>query len=82
MSTQQSATGRFRIGDRVVVRERFPAGHIRTPFYIRGKRGIDLIFKRIELWPCNLTFFGAHLAKLAHGKADLALFAHGAHQIY
>ena len=40
MSTQQSATGRFRIGDRVVVRERFPAGHIRTPFYIRGKRGI------------------------------------------
>ncbi len=30
----------FSIGDRVVVRERYPDGHIRTPYYIRGKRGV------------------------------------------
>jgi nitrile hydratase subunit beta len=31
---------RFRAGDRVEVREAFPLGHVRTPFYIRGKAGI------------------------------------------
>lgn len=32
--------GRFRIGERVVVREHYPDGHIRTPYYIRGKHGV------------------------------------------
>jgi nitrile hydratase len=31
---------RFNPGDRVTVRKAFPPGHIRTPFYIRGKTGI------------------------------------------
>ena len=31
---------RFRAGDVVAVREAFPTGHVRTPFYIRGKRGV------------------------------------------
>ena len=31
---------RFAPGDRVRVREAHPSGHIRTPYYIRGKRGI------------------------------------------
>jgi nitrile hydratase len=31
---------RFRAGDAVTVREAFPIGHVRTPFYIRGKRGV------------------------------------------
>lgn len=30
---------RFREGDRVRVQWRFPIGHIRTPFYLRGKTG-------------------------------------------
>ena len=30
----------FRPGDRVLVREDFPPGHIRTPVYVRGKTGI------------------------------------------
>jgi hypothetical protein len=30
---------RFRAGDRVEVRKAFPIGHVRTPFYIRGKTG-------------------------------------------
>lgn len=32
---------RFRTGDKVRVSSRYPAaGHIRTPFYIRGKEGV------------------------------------------
>jgi nitrile hydratase len=30
---------RFRPGDRVVVRRAYPIGHVRTPYYIRGKQG-------------------------------------------
>lgn len=30
----------FHPGDRVLVREDFPPGHIRTPVYVRGKTGI------------------------------------------
>ena len=35
-----SVAARFKLGDRVRVREMFPLGHIRTPWYIRGKSGI------------------------------------------
>jgi len=30
---------RFHTGDRVRVREAYPIGHVRTPYYIRGKQG-------------------------------------------
>jgi nitrile hydratase len=30
----------FATGDRVRVRVAFPPGHVRTPFYIRGKTGV------------------------------------------
>jgi nitrile hydratase len=30
----------FSAGDRVRVRRAYPPGHVRTPFYIRGKTGI------------------------------------------
>src|SRR5437764_11792462 len=30
----------LRVGERVRVRLAFPPGHIRTPFYIRGKTGV------------------------------------------
>ncbi|MEM7222469.1 MAG: SH3-like domain-containing protein [Pseudomonadota bacterium] len=33
-------SSRFSPGDRVRVRLAFPSGHIRTPFYARGKRGV------------------------------------------
>ena len=33
-------TARFAPGERVNVRRAYPPGHIRTPFYIRGKSGI------------------------------------------
>jgi nitrile hydratase len=32
-------TGRFRVGDRVKVRAADPPGHVRTPWYIRGREG-------------------------------------------
>jgi len=31
---------RFQIGDKVHVQKIFPPGHIRTPYYIRGKMGV------------------------------------------
>lgn len=31
---------RFKAGDAVRVRKVYPLGHIRTPFYIRGQRGV------------------------------------------
>jgi nitrile hydratase len=33
-------SARFRTGDAVAVRAAYPPGHIRTPYYIRGKRGV------------------------------------------
>lgn len=33
-------TRRFNVGDPVVVKQSFPPGHRRTPYYIRGKRGV------------------------------------------
>lgn len=33
-------SARFAPGDRVVVDKRYPRGHCRTPFYIRGKAGV------------------------------------------
>ncbi len=29
----------FRIGDRVTVRAAYPPGHVRAPFYVRGRTG-------------------------------------------
>jgi Nitrile hydratase beta subunit, C-terminal len=31
---------RYRSGDRVKVRAAYPPGHVRTPFYIRGRSGV------------------------------------------
>lgn len=31
---------RFQIGDRVKVIKAYPPGHVRTPFYIRGRTGV------------------------------------------
>ena len=40
-STYTAAPGhRFKVGDPVVIRRAFPPGHRRTPYYIRGKRGV------------------------------------------
>ncbi|MEZ5936122.1 MAG: nitrile hydratase subunit beta [Alphaproteobacteria bacterium] len=30
----------FEPGDRVRVRKAFPPGHVRTPFYVRGREGV------------------------------------------
>ena len=33
-------SARFQAGDRVRVREACPPGHVRTPYYLRGKEGV------------------------------------------
>jgi nitrile hydratase beta subunit-like protein len=35
-----AVAARFHAGDRVKVREAYPIGHVRTPYYIRGKHGV------------------------------------------
>jgi nitrile hydratase len=35
-----SEVTRFAPGDRVRVRAAYPIGHVRTPYYIRGQRGV------------------------------------------
>jgi nitrile hydratase subunit beta len=40
MARPDAAEPRFRPGDAVTVRALYPLGHVRTPWYIRGKRGV------------------------------------------
>jgi len=40
MPAPEAVQARFREGDRVAVRNAYPLGHVRTPFYARGKRGV------------------------------------------
>ena len=35
----------FRVGDRVRVRDDYPAGHFRTPVYVRGRVGTVVAFR-------------------------------------
>ncbi|MBK5549095.1 nitrile hydratase subunit beta [Pseudomonas sp. TH03] len=45
-------TGRspFEVGDRVVVRDEYVAGHVRMPGYVRGKEGV-IRHRTTEQWP-------------------------------
>jgi nitrile hydratase subunit beta len=63
MSTQQASAQRFNIGDQVVVRQSYPSGHIRTPYYIRGKHGI--VADRIGQFP------NPEIAALGGGSQEL-----------
>jgi Nitrile hydratase beta subunit, C-terminal len=54
-------TPRFKPGDAVTVRRAYPPGHIRTPYYIRGKRGV------VE----RLCGSFANPEELAHGRSGL-----------
>ena len=40
MTKTDAIEPRFRPGDRVTVRAAYPVGHVRTPYYIRGKSGV------------------------------------------
>jgi nitrile hydratase subunit beta len=40
MAIADAAEPIFKAGDAVVVRVAFPIGHVRTPYYIRGKSGV------------------------------------------
>jgi nitrile hydratase len=40
----------FEVGDRVVVRDEYVAGHVRMPAYVRGKEGI-IRHRTSEKWP-------------------------------
>lgn len=40
MQEGKSEPVRFSAGDRVTVKSLYPIGHVRTPFYIRGKQGV------------------------------------------
>ena len=45
MSTEPGVSARFVRGDRVKVNLRYPAGHHRTPWYIKGRTGrVDAVY--------------------------------------
>jgi nitrile hydratase len=57
------SAGRFKAGDRVTVRTDDRPGHIRTPYYIRGKMGwIERVYGEF-LNPESLAFGGSGLPK-------------------
>lgn len=47
-----AVTGRppFEVGDHVVVRDEYFAGHVRMPGYVRGKQGV-ILHRTTEKWP-------------------------------
>lgn len=51
-SGRAALTGRapFEVGDRVVVRNEYVAGHVRMPAYVRGKTGV-VLHRTAEKWP-------------------------------
>ena len=40
MAQAEPIQTRFQTGDRVTVRAAYPIGHVRAPYYIRGKPGV------------------------------------------
>jgi nitrile hydratase len=40
MTSSERVEPKFAVGDIVAVRAVYPLGHVRTPFYIRGRRGV------------------------------------------
>jgi nitrile hydratase subunit beta len=54
-------TRRFKAGDAVRVRDDHPPGHIRTPVYLRGKRGV--VLRDFGAWP--------NPEDLAYGRSGL-----------
>lgn len=59
------AGGRFKAGDRVRVRMALPAGHCRTPAYIRGKTGTVEVVHGVFRNPESLAYGGEGLPKQA-----------------
>jgi len=57
--------GRFKPGDRVRVRVGLPAGHCRTPAYIRGKTGRVEVVHGVFRNPEALAYGGEGLPKQA-----------------
>ena len=51
----------FSAGDRVVVRPAFPPGHVRTPFYVRGRTGV--VERVLDAFP--------NPEELAYGRSGL-----------
>jgi nitrile hydratase len=54
-------SARFKPGDCVVVRTGAPPGHVRTPSYLKGKRGV--VLRDHGAWP--------NPEELAYGKSGL-----------
>ena len=67
-------SARFKTGDRVVVRTDNPPGHVRTPTYLRGKRGV--ILRDFGPWP-NPEQLAYRQARLAAQDQLLGAVRHG-----
>jgi nitrile hydratase len=48
--------GRFAVGDRVRVRVAHPPGHVRTPYYLRGREGVVSRLVAVQPNPEELAY--------------------------
>ncbi len=63
MTETESVSPRFEVGDQVTVRAAYPIGHVRTPFYIRGKSGVIERFCGAYANPEELAYTRSGLPK-------------------
>jgi nitrile hydratase len=64
MASAEAAEQKFVAGDAVTVRAVYPLGHVRTPYYIRGKRGVIERFCGVYRNPEELAYARPGLPKL------------------
>ena len=63
MTKTETIEPRFETGDRVTVREAYPIGHVRTPYYIRGMSGVIERFCGAYANPEELAYARSGLPK-------------------
>ncbi|MEO8007247.1 MAG: SH3-like domain-containing protein [Betaproteobacteria bacterium] len=63
MANADAAGPKFVPGDAVAVRSIYPLGHVRTPYYIRGKRGVIERFCGVYCNPEELAYARSGLPK-------------------
>jgi hypothetical protein len=63
MANPDRAKPKFAAGQAVSVRANYPLGHVRTPYYIRGKRGVVERLCGVYANPEELAYARAGLPK-------------------
>ena len=66
--TPSERPSRFAIGDRVLIDDRAPLGHCRTPWYLRGKTGVVSHIQGPMHDPEKMAYYKPGLPEVVHYK--------------